>query len=619
MSQSKPNILIRIWLGFWRGLTAFRIAVFNILFLLVLALIIGVLFSGDDQLVLEEDTTLVIAPRGIIVEELTGSPMERFVNEALGSEIPETRLRDLLEVLEQARDDERITQVLINTDQMTGVGAGIMIELNKAFRRFRQSGKPIIAYGGFMGQGQYFLASQADEIWLDNEGMVLLEGYSRFRNYYAEGLEKLDVEVNLFQTGDFKSAAEPYVRNSMSEADREASELWLAELWQNYLEMVAMNRGMPVQVLDDLTRNFSDYFWQARGNMSEMALERGLVDRLISRPGLRAELASRGAADPNTGYRRVVHSDYLAPEIPSLAPGDRIGVIVAEGPILDGEQPPGSIGGDSTSRLIRQAARDDSIRAVVLRVNSGGGSAVASELIRRELMALKDAGKSVVVSMGNVAASGGYWISMGADEVWAYPSTITGSIGVIGMFPTFEQTLKNIGVHTDGVGTTPLAGALRPDLSMSEEVRQLLQTFIEATYQDFLGLVAESRQMAVDEVHEVAQGRVWSGTQAQARGLIDQLGGLEEAIASAARIAGLGEDYGVTYVEPTLEPWQQFLTQLGANALVHAGYEPTTPAWWSMLPPELRRSVLNDLRLIKDQARNGRPSVLAHCLCESPM
>jgi len=619
MSQSKPNILIRIWLGFWRGLTAFRMAVFNILFLLVLALIIGVLFSGDDGLVLEDDTTLVVSPRGIIVEEYTGSAMERFVNEALGSDVPETRLRDLLDVLDQARGDQRITQVLIDTDRMLGVGAGVMIELNEAFRQFRQSGKPIIAYGGFMGQGQYFLASQADEIWLDTEGLVLLEGYSRFRNYYREGLEMLDVEVNLFKTGDFKSAAEPYERNDMSEADRRSSELWLSELWQNYLEMVAMNRGMPVQVLDDLTTNFSDYFSAADGNLAEMALEEGLVDRLIGRPELRAELARRGAADDDTGYRRVVHSDYLTPELPTVRPGDRIGVIVAEGPILEGVQPPGSIGGESTSRLIRQAARDDSIRAVVLRVNSGGGSAVASEVIRRELMALKDAGKPVVVSMGNVAASGGYWIAMGANEVWAYPSTLTGSIGVIGVFPTFEQTLKKIGVHTDGVGTTPLAGALRPDLSMSEEVRQLMQTFIEATYQDFLGLVAESRQMPVDDVHEVAQGRVWSGEQAQARGLIDQLGGLEDAIASAARIAGLGEDYEVTYVEPRLEPWQQFITQLGASALVYAGYEPTGSSWWSILPPELRRSVINDLRLIMDQARGGRPAVLAHCICESPI
>jgi protease-4 len=618
MSRSRPNILIRIWLGFWRGLTAFRIAVFNILFLLVLALIIGAIFSGDDGLVLEDDTTLVLSPRGVIVEEYTGTAMERFVNEALGSEVPETRLRDVLEVLEQARGDAKVTQVLIDTDRMLGVGAGVMVELNDAFRRFRQSGKPVIAYGGYMAQGQYFLASQADEIWLDNEGIVLLQGYSRFRNYYAEGLDMLDVEVNLFQTGDFKSAAEPYVRNDMSEADRQASEVWLAELWQNYLEMVAMNRGMPVQVLDDLSTNFSAYFADAEGNMAEMALEEGLVDRLVSRPELRAELARSGAADQDTGYRRVVHSEYLTPELPAVTRGDRIGVIVAEGPIMDGVQPPGSIGGESTSRLVRQAARDDNVRAVVLRVNSGGGSAVASEMIRRELMALKEAGKPVVVSMGDVAASGGYWIAMGADEVWAYPTTITGSIGVIGVFPTFEQSLKKIGVHTDGVGTTPLAGALRPDLSMSDEVRQLLQTFIEATYQDFLGLVAQSRQMTVDEVREVAQGRVWSGADAQERGLIDQLGGLEDAIASAARIAGLGEDFTVDYIEPQLEPWQQFLTQLGASALVHAGYEPTRAGWWAMLPPELRRSVANDLRLILDQARSGRPAVLAHCLCESP-
>jgi protease IV len=615
----KPNILVRLWLGFWRGLTAFRIAVFNILFLLVLALVIGMIFSGDDKLLLDDDTTMVLAPKGLIVEEYSGSPMERFINELLGQEVPETRLRDLLAALDQAAEDERIAQVLINTDELWGVGTGVMNDLSAAFGRFRDSGKPIIAYGAFMGQGQYFLASEADEIWLDNDGIVFLEGFGRFRNYYREGLDKLGVEVNLFKTGAYKSAMEPYERNDMSEADRESSEYLLGGLWQQYLERVAMNRGMPVSRLIDLTDNFEQHFESADNNFATLAREAGLVDRLISRPELRAELARRGAPDDNGDYRRVGFRDYLGPSMPRLKQRNQVGVIVAEGLITEGTQPPGTIGADSTSRLIRQAARNDDIKAVVFRVNSGGGSAFASEVIRRELLALRDSGKPVVVSMGNVAASGGYWVAMGANEVWAYPSTITGSIGVIGFFPTFEETLGKIGIHTDGVGTTPLAGALRADRAMTDELRHVLSGFIDASYQEFLALVAEGRQMSVEQVHEIAQGRVWTGQQALDRGLVDHLGGLEDAIDAAARIAGLGEDYVVSYVEPELEPWQRFLTQMGARAIVKAGFEPSQAGLLGMLPRELRNSLLADLRLVREATRAGRPGILAHCLCEGPM
>ena len=254
---------------------------------------------------------------------------------------------------------------------------------------------------------------------------------------------------------------------------------------------------------------------------------------------------------------------------------------------------------------------------MVLRVDSGGGSAFASEVIRRELMALRDAGKPVVVSFGNVAASGGYWIAMGADEIWAYPSTITGSIGIFGFFPTFQDTLAKIGIYTDGVGTTPLSSALRPDLELDDEARQLLQSFIEHGYREFIGLVAEHRDMTLAEVEAVAQGRVWTGAQAQQRGLVDQLGTLEEAIGSAARMAGLGEDFRFSYVQPELKPWQQFLTQMGARAILAAGFDPAG-SWMNWLPQELRAGLLADLHLVLDSTRHGRPGVMAHCLCEAP-
>lgn len=615
----KSNILIRLWLGFWHGVTALRIAVFNVIFLFVLALIIGLIVRGGDQLVIEEDTTMVLNPRGFIVEEFTGSPIERALNEALGQGVAETQLRDILSALDRAANDDRITQVLIATEDLIGVAPGVMLELSTAFERFRASGKPVIAYGGFFGQGQYFMASLADEVWMDPDGLVLLTGFGFFRQYFAEGLDRLGVDVNLFRVGEFKSAMEPFIRSDMSPEDRAATEYFLGDLWRRFVEMTARQRGMPVELMHDLTQNFASHLEAANGDVAQMALDLGLVDRLISRPEMRAELARRGAPDDNGGFRNVSF-DALAtmPDIKTLRrPSEQVGVIVAQGVIVEGSHPAGTIGADSTSRLIRQALHDDSIRAVVLRVDSGGGSAFASEVIRRELMALREAGKPVVVSFGNVAASGGYWIAMGADEIWAYPSTITGSIGIFGFFPTFQNTLAKIGINTDGVGTTPLSGALRVDMAMDDSTRQLLQSFIEHGYREFVSLVAEHRGMSLAEVEAVAQGRVWTGAQAQQRGLVDQLGTLEDAIGSAARMAGLGEDFRFSYVQPELKPWQMFLTQMGARAILAAGFAPSA-SWMNWLPRDLRAGLLADLHLVLESTRHGRPGIMAHCLCGAP-
>ncbi|NDY95996.1 signal peptide peptidase SppA [Wenzhouxiangella limi] len=617
-SSRQPNILVRLWLGFWRSVTALRIGVFNVLFLIVLALIIGVLLRGGEQLIVESDTTLIVDPRGFLVEEYTGTPIERALNEALGEEVGETRLRDILSALDRAAQDDRITQVLLSTDDLIGVSPGVMLELQEAFAEFRNSGKPVIAYGGFMGQGQYFLASLADEVWLDSDGLVLLTGYGLYRQYFAEGLERLAVDANLIRVGEYKSAMEPFIRSDMSEEAREASTFLLGDLWQRYVEMTARNRGLPVAVMAELTEQLPRQLEQANGDGARAALEAGLVDRLVSRPELRAEMAQRGAPDDNGSYRNIGFMSYLAASQPQMrAPEGQVGVIVAQGAITEGVQPPGTIGADSTSRLIRQALHDDDIKAVVLRVDSGGGSAFASEIIRRELMALREAGKPVVVSFGNVAASGGYWIAMGADEIWAYPSTITGSIGIFGFFPTFQDTLAKIGVYSDGVGTTPLSDAMRPDREMSDAMERLLQSFIEHGYREFIGLVAEHRRMSVEEVDAVAQGRVWSGAQAQERGLVDKLGTLDDAIGSAARMASLGEDYRFTYVEPKLEPWQQFLTQMGARAILAAGFEASHPLL-DLLPADFRSGLLADLTQVFNSTQGGRPGVMAHCLCEAP-
>ncbi len=616
---SKGNFLWRIWSGFWNGLTAFRMAVFNILFLLVLALLIRAVLPGD-RVELEADTTLVLAPVGMIVEQYTGTPAERAIDEALGQQLPETLLRDILRTLELAAVDRDITQVLVVTDQLLGVAPGTLSELSAAFERFRQSGKPVIAYGSTLIQGTYGLAALADEIWLNPEGMAMIEGYSYFRNYYREGLEKLRVDVNLFRVGEFKSAMEPFIRDSMSEADRAAAEYFIGGLWQEYLEIVARHRGMPVERLAGVIENAVPILEQFDGDAATAALESGLVDRLMTRPEARVELASRGAVDEKNGFRQIAMDDYLAvPRTPAPG-GDQVGVIVARGAITEGNQPPGTIGSDSLSRLLRKAARDDGIKAVVLRVDSGGGSAFASEEIRQEMLALKDSGKPVVVSMANVAASGGYWIAMGADEVWAYPNTITGSIGIFGFFPTFQNSLAEIGIRTDGFGVTPLAGALRPDMALTEPVRRAFQAMIESGYRSFIGLVGQYRDMTPEQVDAVAQGRVWTGAQARDRGLVDQLGTLEEAVAAAARFAGLTDEYRTVYVEPELSALERFFAQLGGQALAQVGVDRiiAATAWPGRdLYLGLRRQL--DRVTSADTRRTGLPSAMAHCLCEAPL
>lgn len=613
------NKLVRLWRGFWRGITALRHGALNVLFVVVLLAVVIVLIRGGQDLEIQDGTTLVINPAGVLVEEGSGSPIERALMEALGSSSGQVQLRDLLAALGHAAEDDRISQVLINTDRLAGLAPGMMIELSQAMDAFRESGKPVIAYGSDMGMGQYFFASLADELWLDPDGFIFLEGYSSFRNYFAEGLDKLEVDVNLLRVGEFKSAMEPFTQSSMSDEDREAREYFLADLWGRYLASIAANRGMPVEVLGDFVMRQGEHLQAANGDPAQMVLDHGLVDRLISRPEARAELARRGATDDQGGFLQVGFLEYAnAVNTGPSVFGEQIGVIVASGGITEGDQPAGSIGSESTSRLIRQAAHDDRIKAVVLRVDSGGGSAFASEVIRRELLALKETGKPVVVSMGNVAASGGYWIAMGADEVWAYPSTITGSIGIFGFFPTFQNSLARLGIYTDGVSTTPYGGALRADRAMSAEVEDYLQAFIENGYRQFLGLVSNYRGLTVEQVDEVAQGRVWTGAQAQQRGLVDQLGTLTDAVDAAARIAGLGESYSVVYVQPELKPWQQLLTQMAAQALVATGLDLQSSVF-EQYAALGRLPIINDLRKVLEASARTNSGVMAHCLCEAPL
>jgi protease-4 len=453
----------------------------------------------------------------------------------------------------------------------------------------------------------------ADEIWLHPAGMVWIDGFSVYRQFYREGLDKLEVEVNLFKVGEYKSAMEPFIRDDMSPEARNANQYWIGGLWQQYLEGISRHRGIPLENLSAAINDFADGLEAVDGDFARFAEDLGLVDKLISLPEAQLALAQMGAVGSGSeGFRQVGMENYLLLTDIQHRPSSSktISLVVAEGDIVRGSQPQGVIGAETLADKLRSVALDKNVAAVVLRINSPGGEVFAAEKVRREVQALKEAGKTVVASMGDVAASGGYWIAMGADEVWASPSTITGSIGVFGMIPTFSRPLEKLGIHTDGVGTTPLAGKLRLDRPLDPDLKRIFQHATEQTYRDFIQLVAEARQMNPDEVDRVARGRVWNGVQAKDRGLIDQTGTLRQAIDAAARIAGLGSDYDVRYDERELSAFESFLIELTGSAAAGLGW---TDNGGLRLRSTLLEDLLGDLRLLARSA--GHFSVAAHCLC----
>jgi protease-4 len=559
------------------------------------------------------DTALVLNPTGRVVEQYSTDPTERAINQLMDQEAPEIRMRDLLAAIESAKDDSRISRIIINPDRIWGIGLSKLQELRTALDSFKESGKPVIAYSHGLGQHQYYLASLADEIWLHPEGLVFLEGYSVYRNFYKEGLDKLEIDVHLFRVGEFKSAAEPYIRNDMSEASRESNQYWMGSLWGDFLNDVAAEREMTTDELAANISHFSERLREAGGDGAVAALNHGLVDRLATRDELRAHLIEVGTLDSEIdSFRQIGLGAYVKAIKPTLENPvqDKVAVIVAQGVIMGGDQPSGTVGGESTSRLIRNARKDDQIKAIVLRVDSPGGGVLASEMIRRELQVAGDAGLPIVVSMSSVAASGGYWISMAADEIWANPGTITGSIGIFGMLTTFPKTLAKIGIHTDGVGTTNLAGAFRPDRNLSENVGEIIQQIIDNGYEKFITKVAQSRGMTNEEVDRVARGRVWSGSQAHDRGLVDHLGGLADAINSAAGLADLGDDYRVTYVDKEPSDFENLLLDMTARMPgVLSGSE--QKSWLDVL---FNQQMNTDIQLLLNQG-NNRLGAYAYCFC----
>ena len=562
------NFLRSIVYGLWRGLDVLRRFLHLLVLLVVFGFVIGALRGSVPAIPVK--AALLVAPEGDIVEQSTGDPLERAVEEARGQGHSETLLWDLTDSLRAAAKDKRIQAVAIDLEKMDSAGQPTLEELARAIHEFRATGKKVIAYGNEMTQARYYLAAQADEIYLDPMGFVLVDGYARYRMFYKEALDKLGVDINVFRVGAYKSAVEEYTRSDMSPEDKEESSSYLGALWTTYQDAVTRARKLPPDALSKYVNTLSKTVPAAGGNAAQVALEAGLVTGLKTQIEVEKRLIDLVGADDTSGsFRSVSTSDYARvahADMKIHADGKpRVGVIVAAGEILDGDQPPGTVGGDSTARLIRQARLDHNIHAIVLRVNSPGGSVMASEEIYRELLAMRAAGKPVVVSMSSLAASGGYYISAPADEIFASPATLTGSIGIFAIIPTIDKTLGKIGVTVDGVGTTPLAGQLRIDRPMSDESRTLLQSQIGRGYEEFLQRVSSGRKKTRDEVDSIAQGRVWAGNDAKRLGLVDQLGSFDDAVRSAARRAKL-TDYELEFVEPELTWAQELVLQLKSSA-----------------------------------------------------
>lgn len=624
--------IAEFFVGLWNVMNFTRRLIVNLIFfsllLLFLFVVLAIAGAGGGKTLLG-DTALVIEPTGPLVEQFSSDPAERAFKHAMGDrDNDEIQLRDLLRVLDAAKDDKRIDRVVLKLDRLQASGMASLREVADAIAKVKASGKEVVAYGEAMDQKQYLLAAQANEIYLDPMGGLLLEGLGRYRQYYRQGLQdKLGVDVHLFKVGEYKSAAEPYVLDAASPQAKEADLFWMNDVWQRYLGDVARARKLDATKVAEGIDQLPAGIAAAQGDLAKYAVRQKLVDGLKTAEEVGDLLAERGAADSDAedGYRQVSYDDYLAHLNTRINPIDerpQVAVVVAEGEISGGEQPPGRIGGVSTAELLRRAREDDHVKALVLRVDSPGGEVFASEQIRREIAGLKKAGKPVVVSMGDLAASGGYWISMNADRIYADPSTITGSIGIFGLIPTFPRALDKIGVHSDGVGTTKFAGAFDVTRPLQPEVGQVIQTVIDKGYRDFTGRVANARKRSVEQIDEVARGRVWSGAQAKERGLVDDFGGLRVAIDDVARRAKLGKpgSYNVRYLEKDAPPFAKLFSsfagsRIGAQWLQQSSFAQGLAQ--ALLPRALPQTA-QDLRFLESaiQPTRGVPvKVLAYCFC----
>jgi protease-4 len=605
--------------AFWRALDTTRRVVLNLIFLLLVIALLWAIFGGGAR-PLAPHTALVLDIKGDIVEQHSGGLSESLKAGLGGERKREVQLRDLLTVLDAAAKDPNISSVVLFLDEMDNAGLAMLHEVGAALDRVKASGKPVIAWSAHYDQKRYLLASHASEVYVHPMGMVLIEGFGHYRNYYRDALDKLGVTVNLMKVGTYKSFAEPFIGNGPSKAALEADTYLYNGLWSGYTAEVEKNRKLAPGTIAQDIENLPQLLATADGDAAKLALNMKLVDGLKTRDQVRAEMIKRGVYDARgKTFRQVSFQDYLGRH-PDKAFGSAVGVVVAEGDITEGEGGPGMVGALSTARLIRQAREDDDIKALVLRVNSPGGSAFGSELIRRELELTRQAGKPVVVSMGDVAASGGYWISMASDQVIADPATVTGSIGVFAILPTADKVGDKLGIHTGGVTTTWLADAYNPLRPLDPRFAQVIQSSINHVYDEFTTRAAQARKTTPEKIDEVGQGRVWTGAQAKERGLIDTLGSYRDALDAAAKRAGLAPGYRVAYFEREASPIERFLEKLGLSEVAAVRVQVKLGLLPDSLPAGAAAGVAKDLGWLSDVASRRAPfAAVTHCLCQSPL
>ena len=563
------SIVKKILYGLWKTINGIRKVFLNLIFLGLIAIILMAL-SSDEPIPIENSSALELKLAGSIVDQKKYvDPWQSVLSKgAKSDENSEILLQDVINVVDAAANDPRIKALVLNLSSLSKTDLSKLQTVGDALLRFKQSGKPITVNGNFYNQQQYYLASFANDIYLNPKGGVMLNGLARYSLYFKSALEKLNVNTHVFRVGTFKSAVEPLIRNNMSDEAKKANLFLMDDLWRSYAVQVAKNRNLAADTLALSAKDMLIKLDEANGSSAEMAINMKWVDKLLTYDEFNQAMVNIvGTGANGHSYKKVSFKDYEAQLMPreQINANNQIGIITAKGTILNGKQPAGSIGGESTSALLRRARYNDDIKAVVIRIDSPGGSAFASAQIHQELLALKAAGKPVVVSMGGVAASGGYWIAADADYIFATPTTITGSIGIFGMFATFEDTLNKIGINSDGVATTDWAGlsVMRP---LSPQVAKVIQHQIEKGYQDFIELVAHGRHMPLEKVDEIAQGRVWTGKQALNLGLVDELGDLQNAVSKAASLAKL-DNYDIENIDLKLSPEEIVIQEMFSTVM----------------------------------------------------
>ncbi|MCB1938751.1 MAG: signal peptide peptidase SppA [Rhodocyclaceae bacterium] len=587
--------------GLWFVADVLRRTLANLLLLLVLvAIALSWWLSRVPEL--PAGAALVIAPEGRLVEALTPPAPSDLLQ---GGGVSETRVDDIVTAIRHASADARIRALVIEPERLGGAGLTRLATLREAILAFKASGKPVYARARRYDQGQYYLASVADKVVLAPDGFVLLQGLARYGTYYKRALDSLGVKVQVFRAGKYKSFVEPYTRQDMSPEDRAVTRHLLDTVWALLRADVATGRKLAVSAVDDYVLDYRRLLAAAGGDTAVMARDHGLVDVLLDDAAWERFLRDEVGTDASGSAARVDMDAYLAATRGWLPEdGAGIAVVTLQGAIVDGEGPPGTVGGDPTAQLLHGLRDDARVRAVVVRIDSPGGSAFAAEQIRQALAALRDAGKPVVASMASVAASGGYWIATGAQEIWASPGTLTGSIGVFGLFPDVSEPMNRLGLDVDGVATAPLAGALDPRRPLSGDAMAALQMSVDHTYQRFVQRVADARGLSFEAADALAQGRVWTGAEARAKGLVDSLGGLDQAVAAAARLAGVSEYHRIDAHRPL--PFKLQLLRELMPEMVGVTQGSVAAQWLTQLQAQARAAV----------SWNDPAHIYSHCLCD---